>query len=414
MPRFEPFVGIRYRSESLRADAVIAPPYDVIDGAERAQLASRSPYNSVLLELPEDDPLTGRDRYRVAAELFAQWQDEGVIVADAQPGFYGYRMIFAGPDSGEKTTTGVIGALGLEPRSSGEVLPHEVTTPKAKTDRADLLRATGVNLSPIWGLTPAQGLADLAGEPIGAIAAVDADGVTHELWPITDKARHGQISALVASAPVVIADGHHRYEVAVAHHADSPEPRTVPGSGSGYVMALLVELAPGQLNVGAIHRLLSGLPGDIDVAEALSTFFDLEPIPPPDNAITAQMEAAGALALVTASQTWLMRPRPSTSAAAAADLDSSRLDVALRSLPYHEVSYQHGWDRVTAAVRSKQAQAGVLLRPASVAQVAATASGGVRMPAKTTYFYPKPRTGMVFRSLGPTVDDTPSQAPSLR
>ncbi|MHB1487494.1 MAG: DUF1015 family protein [Acidimicrobiales bacterium] len=402
MPRFEPFVGIRYRSERFHPDDVIAPPYDVIDGAERAELASRSPYNSVLLELPEDDAPTGRDRYQVATELFTQWQDEGVLVADAQPGFYGYRMIFAGPDGKERTTTGVIGALGLEPRSSGEVLPHEVTTPKAKTDRADLLRAVGANLSPIWGLTPAQGLADLAGEPNGAITAVDAEGVTHELWPITNQARHAQISALVASAPVVIADGHHRYEVAMAHHADSPEPQAVPGSGSGYVMALVVELAPEQLNVSAIHRLLSGLPDDFDLAEAISAFFDLEPSPPPDGEITARMEAAGALALVTPSQAWLMRPRPSTSSAAAADLDSSRLDVALHALPHHEVRYQHGWDRVTATVSARQAQAGVLLRPASVAQVAATASGDVRMPAKTTYFHPKPRTGMVFRSLGPS------------
>ncbi|MBO0732106.1 MAG: DUF1015 family protein, partial [Acidimicrobiaceae bacterium] len=123
------------------------------------------------------------------------------------------------------------------------------------------------------------------------------------------------------------------------------------------------------------------------------------PTGPPDRTIASRMDEAGALAVVTMAGTWLGRPRSSALGAATHDLDSSRLDVALAHLPPHEVTYQHGWDRCLAAVHSGEADAAVLLRPATVEQIAATGRGGVRMPPKTTFFWPKPRTGMVLREL---------------
>jgi uncharacterized protein (DUF1015 family) len=294
----------------------------------------------------------------------------------------------------------VIGALGLEPPGSGAILPHEHTTPKAKSDRLQLLMATATNLSPIWGLSLAPGLSALVESVAGPSAqAIDPEGVVHELWPITDLASVDAISATVASAPVVIADGHHRFETALTYQGQC---RERGGGGSGpfdFVMALVVELSEDQLAVRAIHRLLTGLPEGFDLHAGLEASFDVSATDPVDATIGERMTSAGSLALATPAGTWLMRPRPELVAAAAQDLDSSRLDVALGRLPPHQLTYQHGWDLAAGAVEKGEAQAAVLLRPASVDKIAATGRGGQRMPPKTTFFWPKPRTGLVFRSV---------------
>jgi hypothetical protein len=135
------------------------------------------------------------------------------------------------------------------------------------------------------------------------------------------------------------------------------------------------------------------------MAEGLSPWFELEPTAPPDHTIGDRMLGRGALAVLTPSGTWLARPRPAVSEAATHDLDSSRLDVALKELPAHQLTYQHGWADCAAAVAAGHANAAVLLRPATVEQIAAIGRGGVRMPPKTTFFWPKPRTGLVVREL---------------
>jgi len=302
-------------------------------------------------------------------------------------------MSFRDPAGRPRQTLGVIGALGVE-EPGGGVLPHEETTPKAKTDRLELLSATQANLSPIWGLSPAGGLsAALVAPPHPACRALDEQGVAHELWPITAAQPIADIRSLVESEPVLIADGHHRYETALHYHRSSAAP------GSEAVMALVVELSEEQLTVQAIHRLLVGLPRGFDLVGGLAEWFDLTPAGPVDRGLLAEMEEAGALAVLTEGQAWLARPRAKLAEAAPHDLDSSRLDVALASLPAHQVVYQHGWDDAAAAVAAGLADAAVLVRPASVAQIAAVARGGVRMPPKTTFFWPKPRTGMVIREL---------------
>src|SRR4051794_1935275 len=152
-------------------------------------------------------------------------------------------------------TLGVIGALGLEPPGQGDVLPHEHTTPKAKSDRLDLLRATTANLSPIWGLSLSEGLSKLL-EPDAAVALgrwSDGDGVGHELWRIDDERAIGRITETVGSAPVVIADGHHRYETSLAFAAERADL-----TGATATLCYVVELAPDQLTVRPIHRLVRG------------------------------------------------------------------------------------------------------------------------------------------------------------
>ena len=379
-------------------DDVVCPPYDVISESERVALEARSPNNIVRLELPVEDADTPGDRYQRAATLLDGWRDGGILHRDAAPAFYGYRMTFVDAYGATRTTLGVIGALGLEPPGIG-ILPHEETTPKAKTDRLDLLRATRANLSPIWGLSPCAGLTDLLEPPHHpADHATDEDRVLHELWPLTDAERVSAVTKAVESEPVLIADGHHRFETALNYRAERESSGTV-GDDESFAMALIVELSEEQLTVQGIHRLVSGLPSGLDLIAEFSPWFDITPTGPVDRSILTRMDDAGALAVLTPNGVWLARPKPGVVAEAAHDLDSSRLDVALARLPAHQVVYQHGWDSAAAAVATGQADVAVLLRPPSVAQIAAISRGGVRMPPKTTFFWPKPRTGMVVREL---------------
>jgi hypothetical protein len=164
-------------------------------------------------------------------------------------------------------------------------------------------------------------------------------------------------------------------------------------------MTFVVELRADQLTVAAIHRLLAGLPADFDVAGALAKWFEPVGAAAVDSQTATAMVEAGALGLLTgdASRALLLRPLPATVAAAQKDLDSSRLDVALAGLPPHDVTFQHGVENAAAAVKGKEAQAAFLLRPATVEQIAEVAHARDRMPPKTTFFTPKPATGLVFR-----------------
>jgi uncharacterized protein (DUF1015 family) len=398
VPRFQPFPGLRYsRSHVVSLDDVVCPPYDVISESERLVLEAKSPSNIVRLELPRDEDNNG-DRYQRAAMLLDAWRDGGILHRDEDPGFYGYRMRFTDPTGAPRQTVGVIGALELEPPGRG-ILPHEETTPKAKTDRLELLRATRANLSPIWGLTPGSGLSDYLTPPAHpAEHASDSDRVRHELWPINDPDQIKGIQAVVEAEPVLIADGHHRYETALTYREEQAGSGS-KGADDDYVMALIVELAEEHLTIQGIHRLINGLPPGFDVPAALEGSFDITPTAPADRTILTRMADAGAVAILTRSGAWLGRPRPSLTQSATHNLDSSRLDVALADLPPHQLVYQHGWDHAAAAVATGQADAAVLLRPATIEQISAISRGGKRMPAKTTFFWPKPRTGLVVREL---------------
>ena len=397
VPRFSPFPGVRYAAADGRLDDVLAPPYDVITPAQREQLVQRSEHNAVRIELPVEED--GRNRYRVAADLWREWQAEGVLATDHEPSFYVYRMGYHDEEGRPRQTTGVLGALELSTLDDGQVLPHEHTTPKARADRLDLLRATEANLSPIWLLSPVEGLSALCelGTPPDA-RGTDEDGVHHRLWRVTQAGLVDTIAQAVASAPAIIADGHHRYETALAYRDE----QRAAGGGLGphdEVLAWVVEATEDQLTVAPTHRLLAGLPDGYDLVGALAAYFDVEPTEPAGADLPARMAQAGALALVTAAGTFLLHPTAATEAASQHALDTSRLDVALTSLPPHGLTYQHGVAESVAEVVAGRADGAVLVRPATVDQIAEVGRGGARMPPKTTFFTPKPRTGMVFRSV---------------
>jgi uncharacterized protein (DUF1015 family) len=389
MPRFVSFPGLRYALDRVNLRDVIAPPYDVVGPDEQARLEERSPYNAIHVELARADG----DVYEAAAARLDTWIAEGVLAFD-EPSLYAYEMAGTDEFGVARRTVGVLGALAV---AEGDVLPHEQTTPKAKTDRLDLLRATRANTSPIWVLTPAAltaALGDL-GEPHAD--ATDDDGITHRLWVLSGD-RADAVTALVATEPVLVADGHHRYEVAKRYRDEQRKANGDAPAPYDLVLALAVELADDQLAVGAIHRLISG----VDASAALDVLrrhFTLTPTNPSSGDIGTRMTDAGALAVVTADGVWLASPNEATVSAAAMDLDSSRLDVALAELPDATVVFQHGWRECGDAVAKGLADVAVLLRPATVDQIAAVSHGGERMPPKTTFFWPKPRTGMVYRRL---------------
>jgi len=237
---------------------------------------------------------------------------------------------------------------------------------------------------------------------------VDDDGVHHALWVIDDPDRQARICAAVDAAPVVIADGHHRYETALAYQAERRAARGGAAGDYDFVMALVVGLGEGPRHVGPRHRPRSGgaeegdrgevvVPEDVDLVEVFDRYFDLVHAGPADEGLVDSVVRSGALALVSATHVWLLTPREQTYAEADSDLDSSVVALATASVPGIEVRYVHDAATAAAEVAAGEAQAALFLRPVTVAQISAWAHARRRMPPKSTYFHPKPRTGMVFR-----------------
>ncbi len=415
MPDFQPFRGIHYRVEREGADIsdVAAPPYDVIDDDRRHELAERHTHNAVHLTLPTDE--RPGDRYDRAAALFRQWLDDGILVTDPEPAFYVYRVGFDDEDGVPRQMTGVIGALDVVEPGTGDVLPHERTMPKPASDRLDLIRTTRANLEPIWGLSLASGLSDLLDpDDPPLVTCTDTRGAHHRLYRLDAVARVEKIAATVASAPVVIADGHHRYETSLRYR----EERLAAGDGPGghdHIMALLVELADEQLAVQPIHRVIRSLPdgGTERLREMLADRFEIVDAGTNDNEgvanVSTGMHDAETPALVTADRLFLLIPRPGALDAGlerepepVRGVDAARFEAGIAPLLDDlgaEITYRHDRFTVCDSVRDGAADAAVLLRPVDVPVIREVAHRGERMPQKTTFFHPKPSTGLVFRSL---------------
>ena len=404
MPEFRPFRGIRYRTDEL--DAVTAPPYDVIDPDQRDALAQRSEYNAVRLILPGEG-----DGYERAAGLLHTWEADGILARDETPRFYSYRMTFTDDTGAKRQSVGVLGGLVM-PRASGEgdVLPHERTLPKAKSDRLALLQATRVNLDPIWGLTPVTGLAAVAARAIPLASTVDDDGVIHELGAISDPEDINVVRNIVGNEPIVLADGHHRFETAIAYR----EERRAAGinePGDDAVMCLVVELADEHLWVQPIHRMLRGVRSSTGLRLDLARKFRImDAAPNTPDAVTALMVALrtqGGVGLVDGEGLARLVADPADLEAARSELDpvlaevpSAWFDaVAGDTLSGLDITYRHDAHAIAQMVAADTLDAAILLAPVTVEQIRAAAKARVRMPQKTTFFAPKPRTGLVFRSL---------------
>ena len=395
MPRFEPFHALRF-TDNGNLGVYCAPPYDVLSDYDRQQLAAQSAHNIVHIDLPVADPPS--DAYANASHLLQSWIKDGVLQRDDEPSLTLYRTSFTDETGKSRNIVGVIGSLEVVDENAGGVLPHEQTTPKAKTDRLDLTRATDANLSPVWGLSTKIGLSALLsepGEPVGSV--VDAEGVIHSVERVVDKSRIESICAAVSSSPVVIADGHHRYAISRTFRDEVRARTQSKDTGAELTLTYINELVEEQLSVAAIHRFYNGASAD-DLRRALTQFYTFEAATSVDDKTLQEMNKRGSLVFIDdrMSVSW-MTPKVGVFDSIR-ELDSARLEYALAGVD-HTVGYQHGATEVQELVASGRATAAILIRPVSVDEIKRTANEGLLMPPKSTFFTPKLRTGLVMREL---------------
>ncbi len=384
MPRFLPFAALRY-ADVEHLPTLVAPPYDVLSDADLEHYRALDPHNITHVDVPQG----GEARYDEAAATLADWRDQSVLVVDERPSFTLYRLSFTDETGTAREIVGVLGGLEVVDQGAGGVLPHERTTPKASTDRLDLTRATSANLSPVWGLSLASGLAGLLTEPGEPLGEVVEDGVTHRVERVTDPERIAAISAAVAADDVLIADGHHRYGISRTYR---DEIRTATGrtdSPAEETLAFVSELVADQLSVAAIHRLYDRMYAEF------SHTFSLSDMERPTAQTLADMQDEGFLVLYTRDRAYRMVPIPGAFEGVRS-LDGAWLEHTLGEVP---VSYQHGLAEAMDAVDDGRAEAAVLIRPVSVAEIERTAREGLLMPPKSTFFTPKLKTGFVIRPL---------------
>jgi uncharacterized protein (DUF1015 family) len=387
VPRILPFIGLLF--DPARAgplDRVTAPPYDTITAADRRRFLEASAHNVVRLDAPEPSaPEPGADPYAAAGELFDRWRRRGVIVPDAGgPALYGYEMRFVHRGRSGRVR-GVIGLIELEPLG-GRVLPHERTLAGPVEDRLRLLRATRANLSCVYGLIPGPrpelGEAldrGTGGAPLVELA--DEEGVIHRLWRLDD----GELARALAEDPLLIADGHHRYATALRYRE---EMRAAHGPGPwDQVMALVVDGASEDPPVLPYHRVLIGgsPPGGGDRVRDLEEV--LAELSDEDLVYGLTVREGGELV----HRVGRLEGRPPTVCALH--------EQVLAAVPQAALRYTQDAVVAEQAVRDRRAVAAYFLPPTTAERIRALVDRGERLPEKSTFFWPKPRTGIVLRAL---------------
>lgn len=420
MADVQPLRALHYDLSTVGSLAdVTSPPYDVIDAEQREELLRRSPFNVVAIDLPQAEQ-DGRDAYAVAGDLFESWQLQGALVRDPQPALWAHTQTYTGPDGQQRTRKGFFCRVKIEGYGPGRVRPHERTHPGPKEDRLRLMRATRANLSPIFSLySDPQGAAWAALEPATREApwgeVTDGDGTVHRLWRVGDEGATAAVQAAIQSAELLIADGHHRYETANTYALQ------VGGEGEHrYVLMCLVALEDPGLTVFPTHRLLSGLDEHKRTAlrEALQRDFDMQEIPieriaPEPGEGPLQLGYIDsfhqrAYRLTLRDQAIADAALPSFSEAYR-HLDTGVLEALLLKgalgMSDDDIShfkglfYARSTEEAVSLVRSGQYDAALLMRPTPVSQVRDVAASGENMPPKSTFFYPKLLTGLLFNPL---------------
>ena len=388
MAEVKAFPALRYDTRVAGSlDGLICPPYDVISATDRQALMLRDPRNFVRVELPEPTP----NGYSEAAGFLQRWRSEGVLAADP-PSLYVHEHEFT-VRGARAVRRGVFAALRLYPAEAGVVLPHELTFPKAKADRLELMKATRANTSPIFGLIDGRVMSALRGAtPAPAGEAVVGED-RHRLVRVSDANTIAAFQDALRDQRVYIADGHHRYETALTY-ADNV--RAAHDARERFVLAYLCALDNPGLRIFATHRIVTG---HRDALGAGLRAFDTSPI---DRGALGDMQPG--IVLVRDGRFTRLEVRP--------DADLARLPNAWRELPVAiaeellvkpareagaEITYEHDTERAIAAATA--GRTAILLRAVAPATLRAVSDAGERMPQKTTYFYPKVPSGLVIRSL---------------
>lgn len=410
MPQLRAFRGLRYAASGELKD-LVCPPYDVITPDDQIRLHERHPHNAVRVELPFSDApgATAGHRYEIAGRRFREWCDQGVLVRSDRAALYVYRQDFI--FHGERCRVqGVIGALGLEPFGAG-ILPHEHTMPGPVEDRLALLRACPVNISPIYGIVRGGGALlpyfdSLATRPPEA-RFVDDTGTLHRLWAVSMPAEIDMLSGAFAEGPLVIADGHHRYETALAYRAEMDG---APGERDA-VMCFCVDADSEDVRVLPYHRSFVTRAGPAELGGRLRAAFHTRTVAPGAGAaaLAASRAAHAFLFLLPGEELLVEASLDDVDARVGARPEAwRRLDV----VALHEVvmpliapdgverlSFSSDPDGIAQLVRSSEHTAAVVLRPLRASDVIEVARAGERMPQKASFFWPKALTGLVFRPL---------------
>lgn len=350
MAQVRPFRAVRYdESKAGPLASLVAPPYDVIGSEERLEYLAESPYNVVHLTLPDSE--------EDAAHDFTSWREEGVLVDDDEA-LWALEQHYVGPDGVGRTRRGLIVSLEAEPYESGVVLPHERTHSGPKEGRLRLLRAVRAQLEPIFLLYKGTAPYEQPGGP------PDLEVEGNRLWRIPDDG----ISAWFADKTLLIADGHHRYETTLAYAAEG---------GSPWMMVVLVSAEDLGLEIFPTHRLVHHLNGG--------------ELPPPTG---DPRDLLSSLEMQPRSRSVAVAYRPE--GAGFLYGEEGELDVELVARHAPDVTYTASTDEAIAAVDEGRAEAAFLLRPLRVEDVFAKAQRGETMPQKSTYFYPKLLSGLLF------------------
>jgi uncharacterized protein (DUF1015 family) len=416
MADVQPLKTLRYDPDVAGPlEDLIAPPYDVIDDEGRAELAARNPHNVVELDLPPS--------YEAAAETLDEWRRNGVLVQEDEPAIWALRQDYRAPDGSTRSRIGFFARVRVEDYGAGRIRPHERTHPGPKEDRLRLTRATRANLSPIFSLFPDAGGAATetlaqatGGEPFAE--ATDREGTRNTLWRVSDPEQIAALQAALADAELLIADGHHRYETARVY-ADE-----LGGEGDHrYVLMFLVALDDPGLLIFPTHRMLSGLKDNSEKQEAIRDVarrdFEIETL---EDTRELEPPANGGRVAFGYMDSFLKRPfRLTLKDQKIADdalpgmpepyrkLDTAVLEaLVLRGalgMSEDDISHLRGLDYsknladAIERVESGAADAGFFMRATPVEQVREVAAAGESMPPKSTYFYPKVPTGLVFNPL---------------
>jgi uncharacterized protein (DUF1015 family) len=407
MADVEPLHALHYDLTKVGGlQPVAAPPYDVIDAAQRAELLGRSPYNVVEIDLPQN----GADPYGHAASVLARWSNEGIVVRDETPALWALAQDYTGPDGATRTRHGVFARVKVEDYGPGRIRPHERTHPGPKEDRLRLTRATRTNLSPIFSLydDPANA-AWTAVEPFTTSQpwgeVTDDEGTVHKLWRVEDPQAIEAFRTALKNTELLIADGHHRYETARVYQQEVPS--------AEHVLMCLVALQDSGLTVFPTHRLAIGLSDDQKAN--LETAIERDWTTAPQDTLAIGFYDAGA------EQTLYLKDWAIADAALEGKPEPyRRLDTAvLEALilkgalgmteddisHFNGLNYARTPEEARAKVDAGEADAAFLMTATPVERVRDVAAAGENMPPKSTYFYPKVLTGMVFN---PLEDEWPS------
>ncbi len=419
-----PFSAIRYDESKVgEIDRVIAPPYDVISPAQQDELYARHPNNIVRVDLNKseanDQELT---KYERSAKIFSEWLEKKVMVPDAKPAFYVLSQTFKGPDGVERVRTGFFGCARITKFGEGPSMPHERTLKGTKLDRLRLFRATRTNLSPIFGMyrDPDERVLSVLKSAMKQEPDVTAkmDGVVNRMWILDDAAKVDAIVSALAHEKIYIADGHHRYETALAYRDERRAEGAKDGGFERVMMFVAAVEDPGMV-VFPTHRLVHGLASfdEKDFLAAIDRFFERSEAPANVvEALTAAGKRGNAYALVTPNGRWIItlkKNAPLSEVSALPDHpDVRRLDVTI----LHSVIIEHLLGITKEAQASQQnlhyskdakealtlphaAQVGFLMNPTKVQEVIDVSNAGEVMPQKSTFFYPKIPSGLVLYPL---------------